>query len=235
MIDEVYQTLLVFINKELDGHVKPEQFNLLAKHVQLEIFREYFSDENRDKLRRNSSMINKGYANLPFNERQKIIKFAAKEEITGTVSGNVTVFDLPEDIYFIEDDGVNVLNTNRVVQETERSDMNYVSGSLAAPSAIFPIYEHVGDTIEVLPNTITDIKLRYLRKPLDPKWTYQVVSNVELFDPSNGDFQDFELHPSEFTNIVIRMLSSFGLNIREADVLNVAETLKDKANVKENS
>lgn len=235
MIDEVYQTLLVFINKELDGHVTPDAFNILAKQAQEEIFRGYFSDENRDKLRKNSQMLNKGYANLPFNERQRITKFAAKDTLTGTVSDGVAVFDLPDDIYFIEDDGVSVSSNNRVVQETERSDMNYVGGSLAAPSAIFPIYEQVGDTIEVSPSSITEVKLRYIRKPSDPKWTYQVVSGVELFDPSNVDFQDFDLHPSEFTNIVIRMLSSFGLNIREADVLNVAEGLKNQDNAKQNN
>lgn len=235
MIDEVYQTLLVFINKELDGHVKPEAFNILANQIQQEIFRGYFGDENRDKLRKNSQLINKGYANLPFNERQRITKFAAKETITGTVTDGVAVFDLPEDLYFIEDDGITVSSNGRVIQETERSDMGYVANSLASASTIFPIYEHVGDTVEVSPSSITDIILRYIRKPAEPRWTYQVVSNVEMFDPSNGDFQDFELHPSEFSNIVIRMLSSFGLNIREADVLNVAEMLKDKNNVKENS
>ena len=102
------------------------------------------------------------------------------------------------------------------------------------PTVLYPVYESYGTELKIYPNTITDVNVRYIRKPLDPKWTYSIVSNKEMYDPSNGSFQDFELDSSEFTNIVLRMLSYFGINLREAEVVQVAEGLKDKMNLKDN-
>ena len=76
MIDLIYKTLLTIINKENQGYVSPTEFNILANNVQNEIFRGYFEDENKDKTKDNKGYTNKGYANLDFNERQRINQFS---------------------------------------------------------------------------------------------------------------------------------------------------------------
>ena len=53
-----------------------------------------------------------------------------------------------------------------------------------------------------------------------------------MYDPSNASFQDFELDSSEFYNIILRMLTYFGINLREPEVVKIAELMKDKDNVK---
>ena len=236
MIDLVYQTLLTIVNKENQGYVTPTEFNLLANTVQLEIFRGYFSDENRDKNKSNRGISNTGYSNLDFNERQRIQQFA---EIT-TVAKADSKFTLPADIYFIEDDGVTTAADqafpSKVIEEVERSAYGYLSGSLSAPTALRPVYERYSDNIVVYPDSITNITLRYLREPKAPQWTYFSLSSGDpIFNPANESYQDFELHPSEFSNIVTRMGTYLGLNLREEQVISVSELLKDKANIKEES
>jgi hypothetical protein len=61
------------------------------------------------------------------------------------------------------------------------------------------------------------------------------ISGKELFDPSNSSYQDFEIHDSEFSNIVVRLLSYFSINIREKEVLEIAERLKNEITVKDNN
>ena len=46
MIDTIYKVLLTIINKENQGYISPEEFNLIAINVQNEIFSEYFKDAN---------------------------------------------------------------------------------------------------------------------------------------------------------------------------------------------
>lgn len=231
MIDTIYKTLLTIINKENQGYVSPTEFNLLANNVQNEIFRGYFEDINRDQNRENKGLTNQGYANLDFNERQRIQQFAA---ITTLNSVNGT-FTLPENLYLIEDDGIVDTSTDSVLDEVEHSRINYLKRSLAKPTLQYPVYTRYSDNIVALPSTIAQIELRYLRTPKMPNWTYQIVGTEPLFNPSDNAYQDFELHPSELVNIVLRMLSHFGLNLREADVIQVAETLKDKLNLKDNA
>ena len=123
-----------------------------------------------------------------------------------------------------------------MVDETEGADLTFLNASLSAPSTTFPIYVQNRGTITIYPVSITSgVSCNYLRMPKDPKWTYTVSSGVEMFNPAANDFQDFELHTSEFPNIVIIMLSYFGINIREAEVTQYAESLRQKQDVKEES
>lgn len=239
MIDLVYKTLLTIINKENQGYVSPTEFNILANNVQNEIFRGYFEDENKDKTKENRGYTNKGYSNLDFNERQRIDQFAAIEDIAKLPNGQ---FTLPDDLYFIEDDGIVPLNDKtgqqdgNVIEEVERNTIGYLNRSISAPSAVYPVYERYNKYIYVYPESISLIRMRYLRIPKVPKWTYFVTgAGNELFDPSNSSFQDFELHESEFSNIINRMLTYFGINLREAEVVQIAETLKDKLTIKDNN
>jgi hypothetical protein len=236
MIDLVYKTLLTIINKENQGYVSPTEFNILANNVQMEIFRSYFEDNNRDENKENRGLTNKGYSNLSFNQRQMIQQFAEVD----TISISSGRFNLPEDLYFIEDNGVTTGSgetyPNRVVDESERNELGYLNLSLAAPTALYPVYERYNDYLIISPSSIEEIILRYLREPKTPNWTYFTVSSGDpLYNPADVDFQDFELHPSEFSNIVLKMLSYFGLNLRETEVVQIAETLKDKMNLKDNN
>jgi hypothetical protein len=233
MINSIYQTLLTIVNKENNGYVSPTEFNLVANNVQNEIFAEYFSEENRNKTRENKGYTNKGYSNLDFLDRQKIEQFSAFDG--ATKSG--TTFTLPTDLYFIVDDGVTIAG-GAVVEEVERSKIKWLSNTEAAPTEQFPVYYRRSDNVIVLPATIDTIAIEYLRKPNTPNWTYQVVENddgseIELFDSTNTSFQDFELHESEFSNIILRMLTLFGINLREGEIAKITEEMKDKSFNKE--
>lgn len=228
MINSIYELLKTIINKELRGNLTPVEFNLIAKQVQEEIFRGYFEDEARDKYREKRGIVSQGYANLSFNQRQRIDQFSAQAVLAYSAPN----FTLPADLYLIKDFGIDVNGT--VVEEMEGQKVAFLGKSLAAPSTTFPTYEPKAGIITISPATIiTGVNCRYLRKPLDPKWTYTVVSNTELYNPGAGDFKDFELHPSEFSNIVIRMLSYFGVNIGQTEVTQYAEALKQKQEIKE--
>lgn len=235
MIDTIYKTLLTIINKENQGYVSPTEFNLLANNVQQEIFRSYFEEENLDKNKENRGLTNRGYSHLAFNQRQRITPFGKSLNLNGTIAGSSTVFNTPSDSYFIEDNGISIPKTGKLIEEVERSSIITLLNTEAAPTETYPVYEEVGDTLLVYPNSIDEVNVRYIRVPNEPKWTYFILSNgQEVYDPSNTSFQDFELHESEFSNIVLRMLSYFGINLREGEVMQIAELLKDKMNLKDN-
>lgn len=221
MIDTVYQILLTVLNKEQRGNVSPTEFNVLSKQVQDEIFRGYFEDMNRDKTKQNKGYSSQGYSNLPLVQRQRIDQFQSKATLTYSSPD----FLLPADLYLIKDRGIDYNGT--VVDEVESQNASFFSKSLAAPSVTFPTYERNASSITILPTTIiSGVTCRYLRTPADPKWTYTLVGGNPLFNAAAGDYQDFELHSSEFSNIVIRLLSYFGINIRDTEVAQYAEALK---------
>jgi hypothetical protein len=237
MIDLVYQTLLTIINKDNQGYVSPTEFNILANNVQNEILRGYFEDINKNKNKENRGLTNTGYGNLGFNVRQRLQQFAVLPTTLQVSLGNC---NLPDDLYFIEDNGVitgtTQVNPNVLLEEVERGQLNIMNNSLAKPTALYPVYERYAKTLRILPTTITQVKVSYLRKPNFPNWTYFMLPNGQpAYNPADSSFQDFELHESEFSNVVLKLLSYFGINLRESDVVQIAEVLKDKQNLKENN
>ena len=238
MIDLVYKTLLTIINKENQGYISPTEFNLLANNVQNEIFRGYFDDYTHAKYRESKGALGKTYASSTFNQRHLIQQFAVELAGLPILAGGVV--DLPNDLYFIQKGGVltslNQPYPLRVIEEIEDGDLGYLGLSIAKPSTLYPVYRKYNDKIVIYPTTLTQIWLRYIRKPKTPNWTYFLLGGTEpMFNPANPSFQDFELHESEFSNIVLKMLSYFGINLREQEVVQIAEVLKDKMNLKSNS
>ena len=55
-VDTVYQKVLALANKEQRGYITPQEFNLLANQAQMEIFEQYFYDQNQtDRNLKNST------------------------------------------------------------------------------------------------------------------------------------------------------------------------------------
>ena len=46
-VNNVYQTVLLILNKEQRGYMTPDEFNKTATQVQLDIFEKYFEDLNQ--------------------------------------------------------------------------------------------------------------------------------------------------------------------------------------------
>ena len=63
----------------------------------------------------------------------------------------------------------------------------------------------------------------YIRKPIKPNWGYIVVNNKPLYDP--GRSTDFELHASEETELVYRILTLSGITIEKPQLTQLAATL----------
>jgi hypothetical protein len=92
-----------------------------------------------------------------------------------------------------------------------------------------------GTNITVYPSTITTgVTIQYIRKPLDPKWTYVSLSGGEpIFDQSNADYQDFELPPEDEPLLVAKILQYAGISIREKDLYVAGQNEEGKETQKQ--
>jgi hypothetical protein len=63
-----------------------------------------------------------------------------------------------------------------------------------------------------------------LRTPKNPKWSYTLVQGNPIWNPSASDKQDFELHPSLFNTLIVKILVYCGLSLREQEVEQIANS-----------
>ena len=149
--------------------------------------------------------------------------------ITGVVSTNTIT--LSSDIFLAVGNSYAIYsNTN--IREVERVNQNKIflltNSMLTAPNKTYPAYVLDGNIITVYPSTVLnvgDIQAQYIRYPLSPRWTYL---NLELgepqFDPTQSDFQEFELPDSDEPTLIAKICQYVGIEIREADVYNFGAT-----------
>ena len=224
LTDSVYKTVLNILNKENRGYVTPAEFNTLAKQAQNEIFEGYFSS-------RNYAITNSSdYSDIRKNIEEKIALFENEETIDSATftnpAGNTTAnyYAYPSNFYRLSS-VFHILNSvNIPIQETTNKLLNVLNRSpLAKPTTTSPVYVlHEGGLVVNPTSGISSITINYIRKPNDPNWVGGTATGQIVANTSDSNYKNFELHPSEFHELVIKILAYAGVIIRAADITQVA-------------
>lgn len=221
-VDLIYQSVLMLANSDIRGNIKPLDFRLALNTSVNDIVEGYITAISRATNRENRGLMNSGLENLPDRLREKILYFLVEDTI---LTYSAPYFSLPANYRYI--DTVYYQNTEvDLCKNTKEFKLisNYVD---TAPTVDYPIGVQVGDNIRVAPATITSgVTVSYLRKPVIANWTYQMVNNAEVFNPSAADFADIDLHPSEETNVLSKTLLQLGINLKENDLVAIAQSVQ---------
>jgi hypothetical protein len=237
-IDTVYQKVLAITNKEQRGYITPHEFNLFADQAQMEIFEQYFYDLNQFSRAPNNDM---DYANITSNLQDKISLFEMYNEGVDTVNEfgdidlsavenlyrlgtvrvkykNQTQAHVAEEIQIKEHD---LYTNSRIARYTEQWPV-YFSRVRKASSISYPSF------IKIIPNPNTEngdwVKISYIKKPLKPSWGYIVVNDKPLYNSQTST--NFDLHESEESELVYRILVLFGINLKQPQLGQSAAALE---------
>lgn len=214
-VDTVYRTVLLIINKEQRGYITPDEFNKTATQVQLEIFNEYFDSLNQQiRVPDNDTE----YADRVKNIQQKIAIFQTDGICPPIVGG----FDIPAvtDFYKL---GTVIYNDDKEVQYVQPNELLELNLSpITKPTKYWPIYTFKDFIIKVYPTTITTgITCTYIRKPANPVWNFTLGANQQYIYDAASSVQ-FELHPTEQTNLITRILLYSGIVIEDPQIVQIA-------------
>lgn len=135
-------------------------------------------------------------------------------------SFQVTISVSPFNFYKL---GTVIYNDTVDAQYVQPNELiNIKASKLTAPSKTWPVYTYKDYKIYVYPTTITSgITATYIRRPLNPVWAFSSGTNNQyIYSTSNST--DFELHPTEQTNIITNILLYSGIIIRDPQIIQVA-------------
>jgi len=223
-IDTVYQRVLAFANKEQRGYITPQEFNLFANQAQQEIFEQYFYDLNQASRIPGNDTV---YADIDDMLENKMQIFENTDDAAhgtsplsytdGITSGSKI---LPTYIY-----RVNRIEYNNVdVEIVSAADFKdaYSGGPLTKPSSNRPIANIRKNVLRCFP-VITPTRIMYFKKPINVQWGYVVINEKALYDPNSQKTTDFELHPSEETELVYKILKFAGVAMQRADIMRAGQ------------
>lgn len=218
-INRVYRTVLTLANTDIRGNVTPVEIRNHINQVVNDIYEEYFYELNRSINRENKGLISGSIANLTNKIKEKLEHFLIEDEIL-IDNGQA---ELPTDIRYLE--GVFFGNERIDVLKNKR-EFNLVK---SYASEIYPVAYRKENNLIIEPYSEGDeIEITYLRNPKIANWTYRVINNTEVFDPSSPQFHDIDLHPSEESNVIIKALNLCGVNLKEQDIQAFASRKENK-------
>ena len=226
-IDTVYQRVLALANKEQRGYVTPQEFNLFANQAQMEIFEQYFYDINQWSRQHGNST---GHSDMLTNLEEKVSIFE-KHNQQAPVEGDFGDVRLSEiqNLYRLTAVYVAYEYTDwSVAEEIPLNEVREYEGSpLTKWTKKRPIYTRSHDdnywriNIYPYPPDGNDVVyIDYIKKPTSPNWGYVVVNDKALYNSTTS--QDFELHLSEESELVYRILAFAGIAIEKPQLTQMA-------------
>ena len=249
-VDEVYKTVLLILNKEQRGYMTPNEFNKIGSQVQREIYERYFDDlAQQARVPQGTYDITMdGVTDLEYTDRlmmtdEKLSVFKKHDALTYDKQTfypyPTALFDVPTDLYKLGGVTIQGYQAGTYIQEVQRVSRSEViqlhKSKLTAPrfdqypsQFSNPIYIYEYPKVYFFPGVIPEgaydsLHANYLKIPSDVNWGYTVLNNGAFaFDNTVGNYQDFELHNSERTEIITNILLYAGIVIRDPQIVQAA-------------
>ena len=248
-IDTVYQRVLALANKEQRGYITPQEFNLHANQAQQDIFEQYFYDLAKyvnltakgtptDTVSENTT-IEPDFGSMVNLIREKLTIYEGSPVALVNSSGNLRLPDLSASIYrtgrYVYNTGGHVheplIKTEKHMLPLIKEQWDAVAGSLWHNNHVHPAryfyHENTDGSISAYAESAATTALTsgvscevIAAPPRDVKWAYVVVNEKALYDSSNS--VDFNLHKSEETNLVVKILELAGITINKPGLVQIA-------------
>ena len=225
-VDTVYQRVLSILNKEQRGYVTPQEFNLFANQAQMDLFEQYFYDINQFGRMHGNDTEFSDMLNI-LNE--KINLFEVTAAMTHAGNGLWTV---PNNLYRIG----TIIYNNIEVERINKNEFLYINAApLTKPTDARPVFvaDSTGYKVYGAAPLTSGVTCNYIKRPATVQWAGTLVDGSSLQSSANS--VDFELHASEETELVMKILELAGISTRELQVYQIAAQEEAKNTQQEKS
>lgn len=209
-IDQAYNFVQFVYNKNQSGYISPSQFNNLAPIMQISLINDRIGN------------VKSYQGDVPpygFGMNQKIreeLRPLLVQPTTKTVTAGVMT--VPDDYLYYDTVSVN----GRQAQEVTEDEILELNNSLIKPPTVqYPKWVIHGNGFNFYPTSITSVNLSYLRRPVAPKWNYDIVNDQPVYNPTGS--QDFETGETTHYEVCARILQAVGLNLKLGEIVQWAE------------
>lgn len=228
MINRIKIAVNFIANNEVQGNITPTEFNIALNNSILSIYGSYFLELNNLLAMEAKGHIFNGLSDLSSRTRERIQYYLESKSVSGVRVSNTSppTFKLPEDCRFLDSVTLSDGSASLIDFATNPSEYRMIQNyKHTKPTKHHPSGLLTGRSFVLYPDDIESVVVYYLRNPKRANWTYIVPpgSSVELFNPSDPLFENVDMHVSEEANLILRVLTQFGINLKDMDLLQSAQ------------
>lgn len=227
-IDEAKKYIEAQARKNQVGNVTPVQLNIYFKRAQLEVINDLFGNIEQYQPGRPVPLKTFEMTSVISDDLSPLIQsFDATQLISGRANkptDYLYFINLEADYYTNptdcdSDDAYQSFVQVDFVTHSEKSGR--LNSQINYPSPLYPIAVNYGGFFQIYPDTTQKVRLTYLRKPLDPLWSYTYTNNNPV--QNTGASQDFELPETVHNKICEKVLEYYGISTRDNELISIAE------------
>ena len=139
------------------------------------------------------------------------------------------------DPYYIKPNELYRLGTletgfGEIEQVTHKEYLNIKLSPLARPTLKRAVFIDTPQGYRIYPTFTNNVQCHYVRKPRKINWGYNVINDTALYDATTSI--DFQLHPSEENNLIVKILALAGIAIKDPAMYQIA-TAEDNKNIQQ--
>lgn len=224
---EMYELMEFILNKDYSGNMlTPNRFKQLIKVVNIDKFKKKYGLPEEYQP---GKPIPREYVEITLKNADDLKAFKATPLMNTPCPGGLLSYPPDyahrDELYYNEAvtiDGI-VTVLPRPVEILRESQTSSRRGSFTKmPSLRYPIGVMRNNGIQIYPITITSVDFTYWRWPVDPVFAYVQGTGYITYDVANS--VEFEWPVDVHMDLVRMMLEYFGVNLREADIVQYANT-----------
>ena len=217
-INEVYKLVSYLVDKYQGTYLSPDDFNMVVNMAQNQ-YLSFLTDDT----------------GAPNRNPKNPVGMSVSAIVADTLSGFLTESTVavasqlgakPADLYKTvairttdDDYSVRFVASDRVA--------SYIGNAIDAPTTTEPIYYELGSNYKVYPNTVTSIKVSYIRNPQTLKWAYtgSLVYDAANSVPANN--AALEWGDTDVYEIIYRAVGIIGIKLKDGDLMRASQLVKN--------
>lgn len=216
-VDTVYKIMQFAVNKNQNGYLTPDQFNLVINQGQLSYMAWLLGETQQIQYQGTQSRVQ---YSISENTRQKIQPFITITNLT--ISSGFSAYPID---YQLTDTMTSSDGVNRIRYAANNKLYSFLKSKID-PVATNPVYTLSKNGFTFYPNTLTSATLAYVSVPNTIVWAYTLDGNGRpVYNPSlsvNPKWYD-----SDMLEIIVRALRLVGVNLKDGEVSQYANEIKN--------
>jgi hypothetical protein len=218
-INDDYILVQDICNKNQQGYVKPDQFNLYYNRAQDE-FVDYLLGE---------------FQQYKVGRSQPIVSYSQNATVRNRLTPVIYGYVLHPDSYgqapytgdFLQVDSMLTITGQKRIREADNPREFSFANSRIDPVATNPIYLLRDTHFQFYPVDIAAAQMYYVRKPPRVEWAYSLDANGEpVYDPINSI--DCVFYETDIMSILGRVLRMIGVSLQDNQISAYAQELKNQ-------
>lgn len=218
-VDECYRLMQYTLNKNQQGYLSPQQFNMVINQAQFSYFNYLMGEFQRYQPGRPMAPVEWGQ-NAHIRERLTPFVQPPSTLTIDATTGNMPYpdnYEMWDAMYW----GANKKPVKFIQQDRLASHLN----SYIRPIATNPVFLSIYTGFEVHPTTVGTTQLSYIRTPTSINWNNTTdIYGRPIYTPAGST--DPQWRREDMLQIIVRALQFVGVNLQAPMVSQYAEQIK---------